>query len=95
MRTTDGLDAQLVERSGNRISTTQLDKRRQQWGYRANEEHGKIKHIDIHHHYIRELLHSGTITMEQVPSSENLADLFTKPLSRDLHHRILAGLDIK
>ena len=46
------------------------------------KDHGKIKHIDIHHHYIRELLHSGAITMDQVTSANNLADLFTKPLSR-------------
>ena len=44
------------------------------------KDHGKVKHIDIRHHYIRELLHSGTITMEQVSSADNLADLFTKPL---------------
>jgi hypothetical protein len=59
------------------------------------KDHGKIKHIDIRHHYIRELLHSGKITMEQVPSANNLADLFTIPLSCDHHHRILEELDIK
>jgi hypothetical protein len=59
------------------------------------KDHGKIKHIDICHHYIHELLHSGKITMEQVPSANNLADLFTKPLSRNHHHRILEELDIK
>jgi hypothetical protein len=59
------------------------------------KDHGKIKHIDIRHHYIRELLHSGKITMEQVPSANNLADLFIKPLSCDHHHRILEELDIK
>ena len=59
------------------------------------KDHGKVKHIDIHHHYIRELLHSGAITMEHVTSTNNLADLFTKPLSRDHHHRIITELDIK
>ena len=58
-------------------------------------DHGKVKHIDIRHHYIRELVQSGTITMEQVPSAENLADLFTKPLPRDHHHRLLDALNIK
>jgi Reverse transcriptase (RNA-dependent DNA polymerase) len=59
------------------------------------KDHGKIKHIDIRHHYIRELLRSGNIIMEQVSSSDNLADLFTKPLPRDHHHRLLAELNIK
>jgi hypothetical protein len=57
-------------------------------------DHGKVKHIDIRHHYIRELVRSGKVALEQVPSAENLADLFTKPLSRDHHHRLLAKLNI-
>ena len=59
------------------------------------KDHGKVKHIDIRHHYIRELLRSGAITMEQVSSTDNLADLFTKPLPRDQHHRFLTSLNIQ
>ena len=58
------------------------------------KDHGKVKHIDIRHHYIRELLHSGAVNVEQVTSSDNLADLFTKPLPRDHHHRLLTALNI-
>jgi len=58
------------------------------------KDHGKVKHIDIRHHYIRELAKSGKILMEQVPSAENIADLFTKPLSQNHHHRLLASLNI-
>lgn len=58
-------------------------------------DHGKVKHIDIRHHYIRELVQSGAITMEQVSSADNLADLFTKPLPRDHHHRLLTALNIQ
>ena len=57
-------------------------------------DHGKVKHIDIRHHYIRELIKSGTIAMEQVSSVDNLADVFTKPLPRDHHHRLLDALHI-
>ena len=59
------------------------------------KDHGKIKHIDIHHHYIRELLEAGRIIMEQVPSADNLADIFTKPLPCDHHHRLLNSLNIQ
>jgi hypothetical protein len=59
------------------------------------KDHGKVKHIDIRHHYIRELLQSGEITIEQVPSLDNLADLFTKPLPQDHHHHILVALDVQ
>jgi hypothetical protein len=58
------------------------------------KDHGKIKHIDIRHHYIRELVHTGKVSIEQVPSAENLADLFTKSLPRDHHHRLLSKLNI-
>ena len=59
------------------------------------KDHGKVKHIDIRHHYIRELLQSGIIIIEQVISSNNLADLFTKPLPCDHHHHFLASLNIR
>ena len=58
------------------------------------KDHGKIKHINIRHHYIRELVKSGAVSLEQVPSSDNLADLFTKPLPRDHHHHLLSSLNI-
>ena len=40
---------------------------------------------------------SININFEQVASSDNLlvADLFTKPLARDHHHRILTALNIR
>ena len=30
------------------------------------KDHGKIKHINIRHHYIRELVKSGAVILEQV-----------------------------
>ena len=59
------------------------------------KDHVKVKHIDICHHYIRKLIQSGSILIEQVPSANNLADLFTKPLSHDLHHRFLIALNVQ
>jgi hypothetical protein len=45
------------------------------------KDYGKVKHIDIQHHYLQELIHSSTIILDQVSSADNLADLFTKLLS--------------
>ena len=45
-----------------------------------------VKHIDIHHHFIRECIKNGDIIVRHIPSSENLADIFTKPLGRIAHH---------
>ena len=58
------------------------------------KDHGKVKHIDIRHHYTHNLLQAGVLSIEQVPSAENLTDLFMKSLARDHHHRLLALLNI-
>ena len=59
------------------------------------QDHGKVKHIDIWHHYIHDLIWSGAIIIEQVPSSDNLANVFAKPLTHDHHHQILLSLNIQ
>ena len=61
---------------------------------KTTKDHGKVKHINIRHHYLRELVKSGVILFEQIPSSDNLADLFTKLLARDHHHHFLTALNI-
>ena len=61
---------------------------------KTTKDHGKVKHIDIRHHYLHELVKSKSILFEQVTSADNLADLFTKPLARDHHHRLLTLLNI-
>jgi hypothetical protein len=38
------------------------------------------KHIDVKHHYLREQAQAGTITLSWVPTAEQVADIFTKPL---------------
>jgi hypothetical protein len=44
-----------------------------------------VKHIDIRHHFIRECIDNGEISVQHVPSINNLADLFTKALGRVTH----------
>jgi len=58
------------------------------------KDHGKVKHIDICHHYIRELVETGAVVVEQIPSANNAADLFTKPLPCDNHHWLLQMINI-
>jgi KUP system potassium uptake protein len=43
--------------------------------------HKRSKHIDIRYHYVREQVLNGTIKLQYIPSDENLADMFTKPLA--------------
>jgi hypothetical protein len=42
----------------------------------------RIKHIDLRHHYIREVIRSKKIELFFIEGAENPADLFTKNLGR-------------
>ncbi|CAM8880461.1 unnamed protein product [Rhodiola kirilowii] len=43
-------------------------------------QHSRTKHIDIRHHFIRELVEKKTITLTHVSTEKQLADIFTKAL---------------
>ena len=43
-------------------------------------QHSRTKHIEIRHHFIRELVEDGTRTLEFIYTDDQKADLFTKPL---------------
>jgi len=47
--------------------------------------HGRTKHIDIRHHFVREVLNSGDLDIEYSPSCEMAADVLTKSLPRTKH----------
>ena len=43
-------------------------------------QHSRTKHVDIRHHFVRELVEMKIVILEHVPTERQLADLFTKPL---------------
>ncbi|PNX84698.1 putative copia-type protein, partial [Trifolium pratense] len=43
-------------------------------------QHSRTKHIDIRHHFIRDLVEDKIVTLEHVATENQLADLFTKAL---------------
>jgi hypothetical protein len=43
-------------------------------------QHSRTKHIDVHHHFIRDHQQKGNIYIESVGTDDQLADIFTKPL---------------
>lgn len=43
-------------------------------------KHSRTKHIDIRHHFIRELVEQRTLCLEYVETAKQLADIFTKSL---------------
>ena len=44
--------------------------------------HQRSKHIDIRYHFIRSEVQEGVVNLSYVQSERNIADLFTKPVSK-------------
>ena len=49
--------------------------------------HKKLKHVAIRYHFLRELVHRGTVTVEYCPTGKMTADILTKPLGTVLFER--------
>jgi hypothetical protein len=43
--------------------------------------HDRSKHIEIKYHYIRDMLQRKAIHMQYLPTHEQIANIFTKPLA--------------
>ena len=46
-------------------------------------KHSRTKHIEIRHHFLRDHTQKGDITLEFVTTKDQLANIFTKPLSEE------------
>ncbi|GJZ60327.1 hypothetical protein Tco_0616143 [Tanacetum coccineum] len=45
--------------------------------------HSRTKHIEIRHHFLRDNVQKGNISIEKVSSEDNIANILTKPLKRE------------
>jgi hypothetical protein len=43
--------------------------------------HGRVKHIKVRHHFLRDHVEKGDIEMKYIDTESQLADMFTKPLN--------------
>ncbi|GJW95357.1 hypothetical protein Tco_0175029 [Tanacetum coccineum] len=57
-------------------------------------QHSRTKHIEIRHHFLRDNVQKGNISIEKVASEDNIADIFTKPVKRELFNylRLVLGM---
>ena len=52
----------------------------------------RAKHIDIRHHFVRELVENGSIKMEHLGTDEMIADILTKGLGKSSHDSLKKSL---
>ncbi|GJW29062.1 retrovirus-related pol polyprotein from transposon TNT 1-94 [Tanacetum coccineum] len=60
-----------------------------------NVQHSRSKHIDIHHHFIREQVENGVVKIYFVKTKYQLADIFTKALPRERFKFLFSHLGMK
>ena len=54
--------------------------------------HQRTKHIDIKHHFIRDLVLDNVISLLYIPTEEMVADIMTKGLPTPLHQKFSTKL---
>ena len=55
---------------------------------------GRSKHISIKYHFVKDLVEKNELKLIYVSSSENVADVFTKPLAKEKHRRAMKLLNM-
>ena len=56
---------------------------------------GKNRHIQLRHNLVKQLLKSGTISIDYIKLERNLADPLTKPLGRKMNLETSRGMGLK
>ncbi|GJX88472.1 copia protein [Tanacetum coccineum] len=55
-------------------------------------QHSRTKHIEIRHHFLLNNVQKGHISIEKVPSLDNIADILLRPLKRESFNYLRFGL---
>ncbi|CAN6714288.1 unnamed protein product [Malus baccata var. baccata] len=56
--------------------------------------HSKIKHLDTYYHFVRERVQKGDITVQYIPTDEQVADVFTKGLHSPIFSKHCHNLNL-
>lgn len=62
---------------------------------RDPEDHQRVKHIDVKYFFIRYQQEIGTLKMVKIPTDDQIADIFTKPLPKKRFERLRRMLGIR
>ncbi|GJU27432.1 retrovirus-related pol polyprotein from transposon TNT 1-94 [Tanacetum coccineum] len=60
-----------------------------------NVQHSRAKHIDVHYHFIKEQIENGIVELYFVWTEYQLADIFTKPLPREIFNFLIEKLGMR
>jgi hypothetical protein len=58
-------------------------------------QHQRTKHIEVHMHYIRELIQGQIIALQYCPTEQQVADIFTKPFTEVKYTRLRDLLGVR
>ena len=60
-----------------------------------NKFHARTKHINIRYHFIREAIEDQKVSVIYLPTDDNPADIFTKPLAKAKFRRFVEMLGLR
>lgn len=58
------------------------------------ENHKRLKHVDIHWHFVRDKVSNGIVKLSHIRGNEQTADIFTKPLHKQLFVKFRNNLNL-
>jgi hypothetical protein len=58
------------------------------------EDHKRTKHIQVKYHVIRDYVRNGLVSCEYCKTSDELGDMFTKPLPGSVLRKMLTKLGL-
>ena len=57
-------------------------------------QHSRTKHIDIRYHFLKDQVAQNEVKLEFIPTADQVADIFIKPLARDVFERLRTLLGV-
>ena len=57
-------------------------------------EHQHTKHIELHMHFIHQLIQDGVLSLEYIPTDTQVIDIFTKPLASPCYLQLQSTLGV-
>ncbi|OIT27523.1 retrovirus-related pol polyprotein from transposon tnt 1-94 [Nicotiana attenuata] len=57
--------------------------------------HNKTKHIHVKYNFVRDMVASGEINLQYIPTRSMIADPFTKAISRDMFEKHVMDLGLR